>query len=179
MEKFCLQLLSCLYLYDSGIPVPVCIRKPSQSTDYRPTAFIYRAVGQQTPGTGVDIPCRRSTDSWHRREVCAKSVDRRLASKGLKHKQLSLQSNCSSNICSIKHNTFQSNAELSISIMDLQQLQPAGDVFHTDGPNTTKLWGLNVFALMCWCHKSLWTADQRLEWPDIDATSPCEQLTRG
>ena len=46
-------------------------------------ALIYRAVGQQTPGTGVDIPCRRSTDSWHRREVCAKSVDRRLAFNGL------------------------------------------------------------------------------------------------
>ena len=81
--KIIFQLLSCLYLYDSGIRVRVCIRKPSRSTDYRPVVFIYRAVGQQTPGTGADIPCRRSTDSWHRREVCAKSVDRLLASKGL------------------------------------------------------------------------------------------------
>ena len=83
MEKIIFQLLSCLCLYDSGIQVPVCIRKPSRSTDYRPVAFIYRPVGQQTPGNGVHIPCRRSTVSWHRREVCAKSVDQLLASKGL------------------------------------------------------------------------------------------------
>ena len=51
-EKIIFQLLSCLYLYDSGIPVPVCIRKQSRSTDF-----------------------------WRRREVCAKSVDRLLASK--------------------------------------------------------------------------------------------------
>ena len=84
MEKIIFQLLSCLCLYDSGIQVPVCIRKPSRSTDYRPVEFIYRAVGQQTPGNGVDIPCRRSTVSWQRREVCAKSVDWLLASKGLR-----------------------------------------------------------------------------------------------
>ena len=77
------QLLSCLYFYDSGIEVPVCIRKPSRSTVYQPVAFIYRAVGQQSPGAGVDIPCHQSTDSWQRREVCAKSVDRLPASKGL------------------------------------------------------------------------------------------------
>ena len=83
MEKIIFQLLSCLYLYDSDNQVPVCIRKQSRSTDYRPVALIYRAIGQQTSGAGVNIPCRRSTDSWHRREVCAKSVDRLLASKGL------------------------------------------------------------------------------------------------
>ena len=41
-------------------------------------------VGLPTSGAGVDIPCRRSTDLWRRREVCAKSVDRLLASKVLK-----------------------------------------------------------------------------------------------
>ena len=65
MEIIIFQLLSCPYFYDSGIEVPVCIRKPSRSTDYQrersytvPSvnrlpvgAFIYRAVGQQTPGS--------------------------------------------------------------------------------------------------------------------------------
>ena len=32
MEKIIVQLLSCLYLYDSGIPVPVRIRKQSLYT---------------------------------------------------------------------------------------------------------------------------------------------------
>ena len=54
MEIIIFQLLSCLYFYDSGIEVPVCIRKPS-----------------------------RSTDCWQPREVCAKSVDCLPASKGL------------------------------------------------------------------------------------------------
>ena len=49
--------LSCLYLYDSGIPVPVRIRKQSL-----------------TPG--VDIPCRRYTGFRRHREVCAKLVYR-------------------------------------------------------------------------------------------------------
>ena len=65
MEIIIFQLLSCLYFYDSGIEVPVCIRKPSRSTVYQPErsytvpsvnrlpagAFIYRAVGQQTSGS--------------------------------------------------------------------------------------------------------------------------------
>ena len=33
MEKIIFQLLSCLYLYDSGFQVPVRIRKQSQYTD--------------------------------------------------------------------------------------------------------------------------------------------------
>ena len=67
MERIIFQLLSCLYFYDSGIEVPVCIRKSCQSTDYQPErfysvssvnrlsagAFIYRAVGQQT-ASGVE-----------------------------------------------------------------------------------------------------------------------------
>ena len=65
MKIIIFQLLSCLYFYDSEIEVSVCIRKPSRSTDYQrersynvPSvnrlpagAFIYRAVGQQTPGS--------------------------------------------------------------------------------------------------------------------------------
>ena len=72
-----------MYLYDSGIPVLVCIRKQSRSTDFWRMALIYCAIGLPTSGAGVDIPCRRSTDFWRRREVCAKSVDQLLASKVL------------------------------------------------------------------------------------------------
>ena len=57
MEKIIFQLLSCLHLYDSGIPVPVCIRKQSLYTDFWRLALIHRAVGIQTSGAGVDISC--------------------------------------------------------------------------------------------------------------------------
>ena len=40
MEIFIFQLLSCLYLYDSGIPVPVCIRKQIRYTGFGPVALI-------------------------------------------------------------------------------------------------------------------------------------------
>ena len=83
MEKIIFQLLSFLYLYDSGISVPVCIRKQSQSTDFWRVALIYRSVGLPTSGACVDILCRRSTDFW-RRKFCTKSVDRLLASKVLR-----------------------------------------------------------------------------------------------
>ena len=45
MEKFNFQLLSCLYLNDSGIPVPVRIRKQSRYTGVRRLALTYRAAG--------------------------------------------------------------------------------------------------------------------------------------
>ena len=83
MEKIIFQLLSCLYLYDSGIPVPVCVRKQSQYTGDWPVALIYRAAGIPEIGGGVDIPCPRYTGIWRCREVCAKPVYRHLASKGL------------------------------------------------------------------------------------------------
>ena len=83
MVKIIFQLLSCLYVYDSRIPVPVCIRKQSLYTDVWRLALIHRAVGIQTSGAGVDILCRRYTDFWRRREVCANSVYRLMASKGL------------------------------------------------------------------------------------------------
>ena len=84
MEKnIIFQLLSCLYLYDSSIPVPVCIRKQSLYTDFWQLALIHRAVGIPTSGACVNIPCRRYTYFWRRREVCSKSVCRPLASKEL------------------------------------------------------------------------------------------------
>ena len=51
MEKIIFQLLSCLYLYDSGIPVPVHIRKQSQYTDFWRLALTYHAAGIPTSGT--------------------------------------------------------------------------------------------------------------------------------
>ena len=83
METIIFQLLSCLYLYDSGMPRPECIRKQSLYTDFWGLALIHRAVGIQTSGACVNIPCRQYTDFWRCREVCAKSVYRLLASKEL------------------------------------------------------------------------------------------------
>ena len=48
MGKIIFQLLSCLYLYDSGIPVPVRIRKQSRYTDFWRLALTYRAAGIPT-----------------------------------------------------------------------------------------------------------------------------------
>ena len=59
MKKIVFKLLSCLYLYDSGIPVPVCVRKQSRYTGVWPVALIYRAAGIPEFGGGVDVPCRR------------------------------------------------------------------------------------------------------------------------
>ena len=84
MGKIIFQLLSCLYLYDSSIPVPVCITKQSPYTDFWRLALIHHAVGIPTSGACVNILCRRYTDFWQHREVCAKSVYRLLASKELK-----------------------------------------------------------------------------------------------
>ena len=63
--KIIFQLLSCLYLYDSVIQVPVRIRKESR----RPTS-------------GVDIPFRQYTGFRRHREVCAKPVYRRATPQG-------------------------------------------------------------------------------------------------
>ena len=48
MGKIIFQLLSCPYLYDSGIPVPVRIRKQSWYTDFWRLALTYRAAGIST-----------------------------------------------------------------------------------------------------------------------------------
>ena len=50
MEKIIFQLLSCLYLYDSGIPVPVRSREQSQYTDFWWLVLTYRADGIPTSG---------------------------------------------------------------------------------------------------------------------------------
>ena len=83
METIILQLLSCLYLYDSGMPGTVCIRKQSMYTVFWWLALIHRTAGIPTSGTCINIPCRRYIDFWRSREVCAKSNYRLLASKGL------------------------------------------------------------------------------------------------
>ena len=83
METIIFQLLSCLYLYDSGMLRPVCIRKQMLYSVFRRLAVIHRAAGIPTSGACGNIPCRRYTAFWRRMEVCAKSVYRLLASKGL------------------------------------------------------------------------------------------------
>ena len=45
MERKSFQLLSCLYLYNSGIQVPVRIRKQSRYTGVRRLALTYRYAG--------------------------------------------------------------------------------------------------------------------------------------
>ena len=69
MEIIIFQLLSCLYLYDSGILVPVRIRKQIRYTGFWPGALrtvppVYRplacgvdnrAAGIPASGSGVDI----------------------------------------------------------------------------------------------------------------------------
>ena len=45
MGKIIFQLLSCLYLYDSGMPVPVSCRKQSRYTGVRRLALTYRSTG--------------------------------------------------------------------------------------------------------------------------------------
>ena len=77
MEIIIFQLLSCLYLYDSCISVPVCIRKQIWYTDFWPVALItvppvYRllACGVDNRAAGIPvsdggvIPCRRYTGFW-------------------------------------------------------------------------------------------------------------------
>ena len=78
MEIIIFQLLSCLYLYDSGIPVPVRIRKQIRYTGFWPMALITvppvyqllacgvdnRAAGIPASGGSVDIPFRRYTGFW-------------------------------------------------------------------------------------------------------------------
>ena len=57
---------------------------------FRRLAVIHRAAGIPTSGACGNIPCRRYTAFWWRREVCAKSVYRLLASKGLNYASLPL-----------------------------------------------------------------------------------------
>ena len=90
MGKIIFQLLSCLYLYDSGIPLPICIRKQSLYTDIWRLALIHHSVGIPTSGVCINIPSRRYTDFWRRRKICAKSVYRLLASKELRYSAIAI-----------------------------------------------------------------------------------------
>ena len=54
MEIIIFQLLSCLYLYDSGIPVAVCIRKQIRYTGFWPVALITVPPVYQLLACGID-----------------------------------------------------------------------------------------------------------------------------
>ena len=78
MEIIIFQLLSCLYLYDSSIPVPVRINKQIRYTYFWPVALIivppvyrllavallYRATGIPTSGAVVKFAQSRYTVFW-------------------------------------------------------------------------------------------------------------------
>ena len=84
-ETIIFQLLCCLYLYDSGMLGPVCIRKKQRLyTVFRRGSTIHRAAGIPSSGACGNEPFERYTAVWQGREVFAKSVYRLLAFKGLK-----------------------------------------------------------------------------------------------
>ena len=83
-ETIIFQLLCCLYLYDFGMLGPVCIRKQRLYTVFRRRSAIHRAAGIPSSGACGNKPFGRYTAVRRRREVCAKSVSRLLASKGLR-----------------------------------------------------------------------------------------------
>ena len=73
MGKIIFQLLSYLYLYDSGIPVPVRIRKGSRYTGVRRLALTYRGGGIPASDTTGKFAQSRYTGVRRHREVCAKA----------------------------------------------------------------------------------------------------------
>ena len=76
MGKIIFQLLSCLYLYDSGIQVPVRIRKQSRYTGVRRLASTYRAADILASDATEKFAQSRYTGVRHHREACAKPVYR-------------------------------------------------------------------------------------------------------
>ena len=68
------QLLSCLYLYDSGIHVPVRIRKQSRYIGIRRLALTYHASGIPASDATVKFAQSRYTGVRRHMEVCAKPV---------------------------------------------------------------------------------------------------------
>ena len=76
MDKIIFQLLSCLYLYDSGIPMPVCIRKQSRYTGVQRLALTYCTVDILASDATGKFARSRYTDVRRHREVCAKPVYR-------------------------------------------------------------------------------------------------------
>ena len=83
MGQIIFQLLPCLYLYDSGIQVPVRIRKQSWYTDFWRLALTYRAAGIPTSDATGKFAQSWYTDFWRHRETCAKPVYRLPTSYGL------------------------------------------------------------------------------------------------
>ena len=77
MGKIIFQLLSCLYLYDSDIQVPVRIRKQSRYTGVRRLALTYRAAGIPASDATEKFAQSRYTGVRRHSEVCAKPVYRR------------------------------------------------------------------------------------------------------
>ena len=82
-ETIIFQLLCCLYIYDSGMLGPVCIRKQRLYTVRWRGSTIHRAAGIPSSGACGNEPFGRYTAVRRRREVCAQSVYRLPASKGL------------------------------------------------------------------------------------------------
>ena len=79
-----IQLLSCLYLYDSGIQVPVHIKKQSWYTGFRRQALTYRSASIPASDTTGKFAQSRYTGFQRHREACAKLVYRLPTSKGLR-----------------------------------------------------------------------------------------------
>ena len=76
MEKIIFQLRSCLYLYDSGIPVPVRLRKQSPYTGVRRLELTYRAAGIPASNATGKFAQSRYTGMRRHRKVCTKPVYR-------------------------------------------------------------------------------------------------------
>ena len=76
MGKIIFQLLSYLYIYDSGILVPVRIRKQSRYTGVRRLALTYRAAGIPAYDATGKFAQSRYTGVRRHREICAKPVYR-------------------------------------------------------------------------------------------------------
>ena len=74
MGTIIFQLLSCLYLYDSGMPVPVSSRKQSRYTGVRRLALTYRAAGIPASDATGKFAQRRYTGVRRHMEICAKPV---------------------------------------------------------------------------------------------------------
>ena len=76
MGKIIFPLLSCLYLYDLDIQVPVRIRKQSRYTGVRRLALTYRAADIPASDASGKFMQSRYTGVRRHREVCAKPVYR-------------------------------------------------------------------------------------------------------
>ena len=77
MGKIIFQLLSCLYLYDSGIQVQVRMRKQSWYTSVRRLALIYRATGILASDATEKFAQSQYSSVRRHRKVCTKPVYRR------------------------------------------------------------------------------------------------------